>query len=273
MKPNLAAPPALVCPSRLDRSQLQREVIAMYERVAQRPASGFHFHVGAGYAVQQLGYDAGELDALPPRVTERFAGVGRPFAAGRPTPGSVVLDHACGAGTDLLLAARAVGPEGRAIGLDLTPAMRDVALQGAHDAGLIDRVQLLAGSFDRIPLPDASVDMVVSNGVLNLATDKLQVLREAWRVLRPGGALRLADVVLSRPLHEDARANATLWAACVGGALTEHTLVDALRGAGFSSVQIAERHLPFAGTALPLKLRLGEGLTVSSVSLGARKPG
>ena len=262
----------LACPPRLDHTLLQREVVGMYERVAQKPHSGFHFHVGGSYAVQHLGYDAAELAALPRLATDRFAGVGCPLAAGLPAEGAVVLDHACGAGTDLLLAARAVGPRGRVIGLDLTPGMRDVALQAAHEAQLFDRVRLLAGSFDQIPLPDASVDMVISNGVLNLATDKPRVLREAWRVLRPGGALRLADVVLSRPLMEDARANATLWAACVGGALTEAALLHALREAGFSDAAVAARHLPFAGTAMPSALRMGQGLGVASVSIGARKP-
>jgi arsenite methyltransferase len=262
---------ALACPAGLDTARLHDEVQRMYERVAADPAPGaFHFHVGAAYAAERLGYDAAALAALPASATARFAGLGNPLLAGPVPDAALVLDHACGAGTDLMLALRRGGPAARGIGIDLTPGMREAARRALREAGLTGRIEVAAGSFDALPLPAASVDLVLSNGVLNLATDKRAVLREAWRVLRPGGALYLADVVASRPLAEAARRSAALWAACIGGALTEAELVDALLDAGFGAPRIAARHRPFDGTSLPLKL--GPGLDVTSVTLAARKP-
>lgn len=267
-----AAPtPDWACPTQFDGNALREHVVAMYDRVAREPAGAeFHFHVGAAYAVQCLGYDPIALQRLPVRATHRFAGVGNPLAAGPIPAGAVVLDHACGAGTDLLLAALASGPDGRAIGVDITPAMRACAATAAQEAGLAPRVQILAGSFHALPLPDASVDVVVSNGVLNLATDKLEVMREAYRVLRPGGALYLADVTLERPLSMPARTNPALWAACVGGALTEAALADVIVRAGFCAPRIVARHDCFAGTSLPHKF--GRDLAVASVTLAAERP-
>lgn len=264
-------PAAWVCPTTLDGERLRREIVAMYERVADAPTSGdFHFHVGAAHASERLGYDPKALAGVPASATRRFAGVGNPLAAGPIAADAVVLDHACGAATDLLLAATRLGPDGYAIGIDITPAMRAVAREAVRAAGLAAQVEIAAGSFEQLPVADESVDVVISNGVLNLAPDKVQVLREAWRVLRPGGQLYLADVVLERPLSEMARANAALWAACVGGALAEADLLAVLVHAGFEQTRIAARHDPFKGTSLALKF--GAGLRVSSVTLSARKP-
>jgi len=263
--------PAWTCPTQFDGDRLREQVIAMYDRVARAPEpGGFHFHIGAAYAIERLGYDAESLRRLPDSCTSRFAGVGNPLAAGPIPAGAVVVDHACGAGTDLLLAALAVGPSGQAIGVDLTPAMRACAVDSAQRAGLAERVRVEAGRFEALPLPDASADIVISNGVLNLATDKLQVLREARRVLRGGGALYLADVVLDRSLSAIARGNPALWAACVGGALTEPDLRHVLRQAGFAEPRIVARHDCFAGTSLPDKF--GRDITVSSVTLAAFRP-
>lgn len=259
------------CPTGFDQARLREAVIAQYERVAAAPAGDdHHFHTGGDYAVERLGYDADAIQRLPRTATDRFAGVGNPLLAGPLRQGAVVLDHACGAGTDLLLAAQRVGPRGSAIGVDITPGMRDCARRAAAEAGLAQRVEIAAGSFDALPLPAAAVDIVISNGVLNLAPDKLQVLREAWRVLRPGGALYLADVVLARPLDELARAQPALWAACIGGALHEAALAPLLRRAGFAPQPVAARHDPFAGTALGFKL--GREIGISSVTLAAFKP-
>ncbi|HZX76589.1 methyltransferase domain-containing protein [Lysobacter sp.] len=241
------------CPLALDTLYLNRQVRATYERVARAPASGFHFRTGAVYAVQQLRYDAAELATLPAACTERFSGVGNPLRIGTIRAGAVVLDHACGAGTDLLLAARAIGPRGRAIGVDLTPAMRTCAIRAAAQAGLLDRVLLHEGTFEDLPAADASVDYVISNGVLNLAPDKPRVMREVARVLRPGGELLLADVVLDRELSPSARANADLWASCIGGALTETALLELLRECGLADARVTERFECFAGTAIERK--------------------
>jgi len=267
----IAPAPAWACPTHFDGARLREHVMAMYDRVARAPETGdFHFHVGAAYAVSYLGYDASALRRLPDRCTQRFAGVGNPLAAGPIPAGSTVLDHACGAGTDLLLAALAAGPDGHAVGVDVTPAMRDCAATAAREAGLGGRVRILDGTFEALPLPDASVDVVISNGVLNLATDKLKVMREALRVLRPGGALYLADVTLERPLAALARGNPALWAACVGGALTEADLSAVIVHAGFAAPRIAARHDCFAGTSLPHKF--GRDIAVASVTLAARRP-
>lgn len=262
---------AWVCPTRLDGERLRREIVKMYERVAQAPAPGdFHFHVGSAYAANRLGYDPKALASLPASATRRFAGVGNPLAAGPIAADSTVLDHACGSATDLMLAATRLGPDGYAIGIDITPGMRAVARESVRSAGLARQVEIAAGSFEQLPVGDATVDVVISNGVLNLAPDKVLVLREVWRVLRPGGSLYLADVVLERPLSDIARANAALWAACVGGALAERDLLAVLAHTGFEQVHIAARHDPFNGTSLALKF--GDGVRVSSVTLSARKP-
>ncbi len=241
------------CPLVLDTIYLNRQVRAMYERVARAPASGFHFHTGAGYAVRQLGYDAAELAALPDASTERFSGVGNPLRVGTIPAGAVVLDHACGAGMDLLLAAKAAGPDGRVIGVDLTPGMRASALRAAAQSGLLDRVRVHEGTFEDLPAEDASVDVVISNGVLNLAPDKPRVIGEIVRVLRPGGKLFLADVVLDRELAQAARANADLWASCIGGALTEAALLQLLEECGLSGAHVTERFECFAGTDVDRK--------------------
>jgi SAM-dependent methyltransferase len=258
------------CPAGFDTARLRAEIIAQYEHVADQPRNErHHFQVGAAFAVRALGYDAAALARLPETCSARFAGVGRPLAALRLFEGAVVLDHACGAGTDLLLAAQAIGPTGRAIGVDITPGMRAAARRAAREAGLPAQVQILDGSFEALPLADASVDAVLSNGVLNLAPDKRAVLAEAHRVLRPDGELGLADVVLARPLDELARANPALWAACIGGALHEPVLLQLLQEIGFEDVRIVARHDPYADTALGRKL--GREVGISSVTLHARK--
>ncbi|MDR0184684.1 methyltransferase domain-containing protein [Lysobacter sp. UC] len=241
------------CPLALDTMHLNRQVRATYERVARAPASGFHFHTGAQYAVRQLGYDAAELAALPPACTERFSGIGNPLRIGTIPAGAVVLDHACGAGMDLLLAAKLVGPEGRAIGVDLTPGMRACALRAAAQAGLLDRIRVFEGTFEDLPMDDASVDVVISNGVLNLAPDKPRVLCEIARVLKPGGRLFLADVVLDRELAPGVRGNADLWASCIGGAVTEPLLMALLDECGLREARVIERFECFAGTDIDRK--------------------
>ena len=177
---------ATTCPIGFDVAGLRAQVLATYDRVARDPGGDFHFHRGPRYAADYLGYDAGELALLPAASTARFAGVGNPLRIGPIHPGETVLDHACGAGMDLLLAARRVGRRGHVIGVDMTPAMREVAIRAAADGGLSDIVTIRAGYFERLPVADESVDVVISNGVINLAPDKSQVFAEIHRVLRPG---------------------------------------------------------------------------------------
>jgi SAM-dependent methyltransferase len=262
---------AATCPTGFAVDQLREQIRAMYHRLARSPEGEFHFHRGPAYAVERLGYDPAELATLPAASVERLAGVGNPLRVGPVRAGETVLDHACGAGVDLLLAARRVGPSGRAIGVDMTPAMREQAAAGAAAAGLSAIVEVRAGLFEDLPVDDASVDLVISNGVLNLAPDKPRVLREIARVLRPGGRLYLADVVVARELVLEVRQNPELWAACIGGALTESELLDLLRGAGFTSAGVTERFDCFGGTSAIA--RLSVDLRVQGANFFAERRG
>jgi arsenite methyltransferase len=241
----------------------------MYDRLARDPNGDFHFHRGPAYAVERLRYDAAELAQLPADCTERFAGVGNPLRVGAIQPGETVLDHACGAGQDLLLAARRVGSSGRAIGVDMTPAMRERALAAAEAAGLGAIVEVHAGLFEDLPIDNASVDVVLSNGVVNLAPDKLRVFREIARVLKPGGRLYLADVVVQRELKLEVRSNPDLWAACIGGALPEPELEELARTAGLHGGRILERFDCFGATET--SFRVSADLEVHAVNFFAQR--
>lgn len=201
---------SIACPVDLDSIRLRREVQTMYSRVALAPQDSFHFHRGPAYAIQRLGYDRDKLDALPPEVTSSFAGVGNPHAVRPLAEGARVVDIGCGAGTDLLLAAHQVGRQGRAIGIDMTAEMRERARAGAHQCAL-DNVEVLDGEATDLPLDDSSVDVVISNGVLNLVPEKMQAFGEIRRVLRPGGRLQIADIVAGVELSESIRRDIDLW--------------------------------------------------------------
>lgn len=261
---------ATTAPHQFDANDLRTQVIATYDQVAREPGAHYHFHRGPDYAADFLGYDRAELAALPGIATERFAGVGNPLAIGPVTPGARVLDHACGAGMDLLLAARRVGPTGRAIGVDMTPAMVESAREAARRAGLADRVEVHQGFYEDLPLPDGSLDLVISNGVLNLAPDKAAVLDEIVRVLKPGGRLYLADVVVQRELTLEARANPELWAACIAGALVESELPVLAAERGLVGGRVVRRFNCFYDTSAEAKV--AKDLFIQSVSFYASKP-
>jgi ubiquinone/menaquinone biosynthesis C-methylase UbiE len=260
---------AATCPIGFDATRLRQEVLATYERVAREPEGDFHFHRGTDYAAEYLSYERSELASLPLLATARFAGVGNPLRIGPIYPGETVLDHACGAGTDLLLAARRVSPGGRAIGVDMTPAMRDCALAAATLAGLAHIVEIRAGVYEDLPVESASVDVVLSNGVVNLAPDKTRVFREIYRVLKPGGRLYLADVVVQRELKLEARSNPDLWAACVAGALPEAELPELAASVGLRFGRITERFDCFRGTSAEAKV--ARDLKVQAVNFFACK--
>ena len=201
---------AVACPVGLDTELLRSEVSKVYSRVAADPDGDFHFHRGPIYAAEFLGYDPTELAALPSECTASFAGIANPHAIAPIQPGESVVDIGCGAGMDLLLAARKVGTSGRAIGIDMTEAMRDRALACAALVRLTN-VEVHLADATKLPLPDASVDVVISNGVLNLVPEKEKAFAEICRILRPGGRLQLADIVLDAELGEDVRRNIDLW--------------------------------------------------------------
>jgi len=203
---------SLICPIDLDTARLREEVRAMYARVASEPSAEFHFHTGAGYAANMLGYDAAELAAIPVETTRSFAGVGNPHAIAAIESGVTVVDIGSGAGTDLLLAARAVGPTGHAIGVDMTDEMIARARASASAMGAT-QVEVRKGDLHDLPVDDDSADVVISNGVLNLSPDKPRAFAEVFRVLRPGGRLQLSDIVVESELSEGIRRNVDLWTA------------------------------------------------------------
>jgi len=203
---------AIVCPVDLDTRKLRAEIQSIYSRVAADPSAGFHFHRGPEYAAERLHYDATELASLPAAVTGSFAGIGNPHAVAPLPVGATVVDIGCGAGTDLLLAARHLGPHGRAIGVDMTEAMRERARQGAAACGLA-HVEVRDGDATALPIEVGTVDVVISNGVLNLVPDKQAAIAEIRRVLKPGGRVQIADIVIGTELSEDARQDTDLWAA------------------------------------------------------------
>ena len=185
-------------------------------------------------------YERADKEAAPDAVAASL-GCGVPTAVADLRPGEVVLDLGSGAGADVLIAARRVAPGGRAIGLDMTPEMLELARHNAAAAG-VDNVEFLEGYLEDVPLPSGSVDVVISNCVINLAADKQVVLREAARVLRPGGRFAVSDVIADSGMGAEARADIAAWTGCIGGALTETEYREALSDAGFENIEIAGTH-------------------------------
>jgi arsenite methyltransferase len=177
--------------------EIRAAVEQRFAQVACSPEQETKFPVGPASA-KKLGYDPREIDALPPSVTESFCGVGNPLGLGEVRPAQTVLDLGSGPGLDSLLAARRIGPTGKVIGVDLCPEMVEKAQRNAALLGLAN-VEFLHAGVEKLPLPDGSLDLVISNGVLNLCPDKPAVLAEVFRVLRPGGRLQMADILL----HDD----------------------------------------------------------------------
>lgn len=198
------------CPVDLDQTRLRQEIQSVYARVAREPDAPFHFHRGPAYAAERLGYDPVELAGLPAAVTSSFAGIGNPHAIRRIPEGAAVVDVGCGAGMDLLLSARRAGAAGRAIGVDMTDDMIRRAEAGAREAGLTN-VEVRAGDATSLPVDDSSIDVVTSNGVLNLVPDKPRAASEMFRVLRRGGYLQIADIVVAERLAAEVRRDVELW--------------------------------------------------------------
>ena len=254
----------------LKREAIQRAVRDMYAAVASEPRRGFHFPTGRA-ACEALGYPAPWLDALPERALESFAGVGYPFAAEAIREGDRVLDIGSGSGTDALICARLAGPGGRVYALDMTPQMREKLRATAAAAGAAN-VEVLEGDAEAIPLPDASVDAVTTNGVLNLVPDKARAFAEIARVLRPGGRLQIADIALARPVAERFRQDPQLWAECVVGAVEEDRYLAMLRDAGFEDVERLAAVDYFALSSSAKTKEVAGLFNAHSVALRARKP-
>jgi len=192
----------------IDAAVLKTEIKKTYASVSEDPDKDFFFPTGRAWA-EDLDYPA-ELANVPERAAESFAGVANPFSLGRLEPGERVLDLGCGAGTDSLVAAQMVGPEGRVTGIDMTPQMLAKARAAAAELGA-GNVEFVDGEVERLPFDDASFDVVISNGVIDLIPDKDAVFGEIFRVLAPGGRLQIADVTIQRPVSEEGRRNIDLW--------------------------------------------------------------
>ncbi len=186
-------------------------------------------------------YDTDTADGLPPSAVAASLGCGVPTAVADLRPGDTVLDLGSGAGADVLISARRVAPGGRAIGLDMTEEMLEVARRNAAEAG-VTNAEFRHGYLENIPLPDGSVDVVISNCVINLAADKRVVLAEAARVLRPGGRFAVSDVIADPGMDPATRADMQAWTGCIAGALTRAEFEDALTGLGFTEVTVTETH-------------------------------
>jgi len=190
----------------------------------------------AEQVARRVGYSEDDLDAVPDGAN-LGVGCGNPTALADLRPGEVVLDLGCGAGFDAFLAARAVGPTGRVIGVDMTEAMLERARENAR-RGDFANVEFIAGTIEDLPLPDASVDVVISNCVINLSPDKPRVFREAFRVLRPGGRLAVSDLVLEAQLPAPLLESIEAWVGCLAGALLRDDYLGAIRRAGFRDVRV-----------------------------------
>ncbi len=196
-------------PPSLDVTKLRDDIKTKYREVATSPEQEFHFHHGR-YLARLLGYPDEMVDNLPGSLVESFAGTGNPFSLGPVNEGERVLDAGCGAGFDALIAAMKVGPGGRVIGVDMTPEMLAKARRNAASLG-ISNAEFREGLLEDLPVEDGSVDVVISNGVINLCPDKEAVYRELYRVLKPGGRLMVADIIAQRVVSEEGKANIDLW--------------------------------------------------------------
>jgi len=192
----------------IDVDLLKREIKKTYASLSQEPTKDFVFPTGRAWA-EDLDYPP-ELATVPEAAAESFAGVANPFSLGRLEPGEKVADLGCGAGTDSLVAAQMVGAQGHVTGIDMTPEMLAKARAAAQELGAAN-VDFVEGEIEHLPFAEAAIDVVISNGVIDLVPDKDAVFAEIFRVLRPGGRMQLADVTIQNPVSEEGRRNIDLW--------------------------------------------------------------
>jgi ubiquinone/menaquinone biosynthesis C-methylase UbiE len=268
------------------QSDIKQAVQEKYGEAARRVAQGQQ-KVGCGCGscgcdpITSDLYQIGETRGLPDEAVLASLGCGNPTALAELRPGEVVLDLGSGGGIDVLLSARRVGPTGKAYGLDMTDDMLELARANARRAGAAN-VEFLKGEIEHIPLPDDSVDVIISNCVINLSADKRQVLREAYRVLKPGGRFAVSDVVVRGPVPPDLRRSMELWVGCMAGALEEKQFERLLREVGFEDpsleptriyrIEDARAMLEEAGLDVDRVAPLVDGRFMSAF-VRARKPG
>jgi arsenite methyltransferase len=252
----------------LDTADLTERVKGMYQEVALHPDHDFHFETGRALA-ERLGYPVADLDRIPAGAIDSFAGVGYFLDLAAIAPGEVVLDLGSGSGTDSFLAAVAAGETGSVIGIDMTAEQLTKATDLAAKAGIAN-VEFREGQIEEPPVEPGSIDCVVSNGVVNLSPDKTAVFAAAATALRPGGRLAIADIVSAKQLPEGVTCDASLWAACIGGAMQRDLYVEAIEAVGFEILELCdnERYRFISDRADSATSKYG----VTSISLLARRP-
>lgn len=229
---------ALQTPVALDTQDLENRVKAMYRAVALYPETDFHFEMGRVMA-ERLGYEKNDLDNIPAQSIESFAGVGCYFDLLGLQQDQHVVDLGSGSGMDTFLASNKVGQQGTVVGIDMTTEQRNKASELSDTAGFRN-ITYKDAYIDDTGLPSGVYDAVISNGVINLAADKHAVFQEAFRLLRSGGKLALADIVTEKQLPSNITCDATLWAACIGGAMQQHDYLSAIRSAGFRIIEVKD---------------------------------
>jgi arsenite methyltransferase len=254
--------------SLLDGGRLEAQVKDMYRYVAREEEGKLHFELGRDLA-ERLGYERDLLDAVPAGALASFAGVGYHLDLAALQPGEHVLDLGSGSGTDVFCAALLVGDSGRVVGVDITDEQLAKAERLRDEEGFA-QVELVEGRIENLPFDDASFDVVLSNGVINLSLLKGQVFAEAARVLRPGGRLVVADIVSGKPLKERTRRNADLWAACIAGAIPRATYLEAIGMEGLEVQKVRRNNYRFVSERAIDACHTYE---VQSISLVAVKPG
>jgi arsenite methyltransferase len=220
----------MTMPINFDPKELEIKVKAMYRSVAENPHGDFHFEMGRAMA-ERLGYLPADLDRIPAEAIDSFAGVGYYFHLVDLKEGETVVDLGSGSGMDSFIAALKVGARGKVFGIDMTDEQRAKAERLRVRDGFTT-VKYLKGYIEEVPLPDGTTDAIISNGVINLATDKTRVFREAARLLKPGGRLALADIITEAQLPDTIVCNSTLWAACIGGAAQRGSYRAQIEAAG-----------------------------------------
>ena len=225
-------------------TDLKEVVKEKYGQAALRVHSGGSSCCGASTALDSCCdpittnlYDAAQANQIPEDALKASLGCGNPTALAQLNPGETVLDLGSGGGIDVLLSARRVGPRGRAYGIDMTDEMLALARENQRQAR-VENVEFLKGEIENIPLPDNSVDVIISNCVINLSADKDRVLREAFRVLKPGGRFAVSDVVVHGEVPAEVRASVLLWVGCIAGALQDTEYMAKLASAGFESIEV-----------------------------------
>ena len=257
-----------------NREELRNRILSavqdLYADVASNPDKGFHFPTGRP-ACEYVGYPKVELDAIPATALESFAGVGYPFAAGIIREGMTVLDIGSGSGTDLINAARKVGPRGSVIGIDLTDEMIRKGTANLEAAGITNG-SVQKSNAEALPIGDAAVDVVTSNGVINLVPDKKKSFTEIFRVLKPGGRIQISDIVLAKEISEKSKANPALWAECIVGAIPEQAYVDLVLDTGFADVEIVGRIDYFDRSPSDSTRNAANQFGATSITIRGRKP-